>query len=111
MISPLHLPEQIIARALREVRGVDARIEALIEQLGLVVEVWRDVADSTREHLARLDLIEGRAESLDGVLVNLGPALDAVPRIEALAREALPTLQRAVELGRAAGARGRGGDG
>ena len=62
---------------LREVRGLDDRIAALSEQL---------------------DRIEQRAESLDSVLVNLGPALEAVPRIEALAREAVPTLERAVPV-------------
>ena len=92
------------ARALREVRGLDDRIEALIEQLGSVTEVWRDVARTGQDNLTRLDQIERRVESLDSALVNLGPALEAVPRIERgegieLAREALPTLERAVELG------------
>ena len=88
------------ARALREVRGLDDRIEALIEQLGSVTEVWRDVARTGQDSLTRLDQIERRVESLDSALVNLGPALEAVPRIEQLAREALPTLERAVELGK-----------
>ncbi len=42
--------------------------------------------------------VKRRVESLDSVLVNIGPALEALPGIEVLAREHLPTLQRAVPV-------------
>lgn len=105
VFAPLRFPERVTVRALREVRGIDDRIDALIEQLGTVVEVWRDVARIAQEQGARLDEMERRGASLDSVLINLGPALESVPRIEVLmregidlAQEALPTLERAVEV-------------
>ena len=105
LFAPLQLPERIVTRLVRETRGLGDRAEELSAQLGALTDVWREVARVGADGLGRLDQIDRRLDALDSVLVNLGPALEAVPRIEALAgegielaRRAVPTLERAVEL-------------